>query len=170
MPRKPLESKKITKPLIPIDWKKADDLLTAGCHGTEVASYFGMHPETFYDRVKIEKGIGFTEYSSKKKSHGEALIRAQQFKKALGQTEEGDNTLLIWLGKTRLKQELQDLQIKLDMELEKDKKKIQFEHDLKISAEQKPVMTDTVNLQNENMILKAKLAAYEEKMNVHNKS
>lgn len=108
MPRKPLGSKKITKPLIPIDWKRADELLTAGCLGTEVAAYFGMHPETLYDRVKLEKGIAFSEYSAKMKSNGEAKLREAQYNKALGATEKGDNTLLIWLGKTRLNQKEQD--------------------------------------------------------------
>lgn len=86
---------------IPINWKRADELLEAGCLGTEVAAYFGMHPETFYDRVVKEKKVGFSEYSSKKKSSGEALIREAQFDKAV---KKKDNSMLIWLGKQRLGQ------------------------------------------------------------------
>lgn len=92
------------RPYKKIDWDKADELLLCGCTGVEVAAYFGMHPDTFYCRVLKEKKVGFTEYSSEKKSNGEALIREAQFKKALGLSKKGDNTLLIWLGKQRLGQ------------------------------------------------------------------
>lgn len=100
MPSKP-SGKPNGHPLIPIDWKRADELLEAGCLGTEIASFFGMHPETFYHRVEKEKGLGFTEYSSKRKATGEALIREAQYKKAI---KKQDNTMLVWLGKQRLGQ------------------------------------------------------------------
>ena len=92
------------RPLIPIDWNKADELMMAGCFGTEIAAYFSMHPETFYRRVEEEKGLGFTEYLQQKKSNGDALLKAVQYAKAIGLTDKGDNTLLIWLGKVRLEQ------------------------------------------------------------------
>jgi hypothetical protein len=63
-----------------------------------------MHPETFYDRVRLEKGICFTEYQLQRACEGESMIRETQFLKAIGKTEKGDNTMLIWLGKNRLKQ------------------------------------------------------------------
>jgi len=94
----------IGRPAKIIDWAKVDDLLIAGCTGAEVASYFDMHPNTFYDRVMDKHGICFTEYSTKKKKTGESILRAHQYAKALGITKEGDNTLLIWLGKQRLQQ------------------------------------------------------------------
>lgn len=100
MPVKPT-GKPPGHPLIPIDWKRADELLEAGCMGTEIAAYFGMHHETFYDRVVKEKGVGFSEYSAKKKSSGEALLREAQYKKAI---KKQDNTMLVWLGKQRLGQ------------------------------------------------------------------
>lgn len=83
-----------------IDWDKVDQLLIAGCLGTEIAPHFDMHPETFYDHVLRKYGICFSEYSFKKKSQGDSLLRAKQFEKAL----KGENTLLIWLGKNRLNQ------------------------------------------------------------------
>lgn len=94
----------MSRPEIYIDWKKVDELMMAGCMGTEVAAYFGMHPDTFYKRVQDKYEVGFSEYSAKMKSSGEALLRAQQYKKALGLCDKGDNTLLIWLGKNRLGQ------------------------------------------------------------------
>ncbi len=94
----------IGRPGKPIDWDKMDDLLRAGCTGSEVASYFDMHPDTFYDKVKDHFGICFTVYSQQRKQEGESILRAHQYAKALGLTKEGDNTLLIWLGKQRLAQ------------------------------------------------------------------
>lgn len=94
----------IGRPEKVIDWDRVDSLLIAGCLGTEVASYFDMHPNTFYDKVLEKKGICFTEYSAKKKQTGESLLREQQYAKAIGASKEGDNTLLIWLGKQRLNQ------------------------------------------------------------------
>lgn len=92
------------RPGKPVDWNKVDDLLTAGCTGAEVAAYFDMHPRTFCIKVEDKYGMTFTAYSAEKKANGEALLRAHQYAKALGYTKEGDNTLLIWLGKQRLNQ------------------------------------------------------------------
>lgn len=101
----------MVRPLIDIDWEKADELMIAGCNGVQIAGYFGMHPETFYDRVKKEKKIGFTQYLQEKHSKGEALLVAHQYAKAIGLTDKGDNTLLIWLGKTRLEQKERPLEL-----------------------------------------------------------
>lgn len=90
----------MSRPEKPIDWKLVDRLLIAGCMGTEIAAHFDMHPNTFYDRVQAEYGIGFTEYSSQKKQKGESLLRSKQFDTAMS----GDKTMLIWLGKQRLGQ------------------------------------------------------------------
>lgn len=95
---------KMSRPEKEIDWKKVDDLLTAGCLGTEIAGYFDMHPNTFYGKVEDKYKMSFTSYSQEKKAKGESILRAHQYAKALGITEKGDNTLLIWLGKQRLNQ------------------------------------------------------------------
>lgn len=93
---------------IPIDWDKVDHLLRAGCLGTEVAAVFAMHPETFYRRVQEEHGISFTEFLQQRRSDGDAAIRSKQYERALGMTDTGDNTMLIWLGKNRLSQRNED--------------------------------------------------------------
>ena len=87
-----------------IDWKKVDDLLVSGCPGTEIAGHFGIHPDTLYKQVEAKYETNFSAYLREKRGKGDAMIRAHQFAKALGITEKGDNTLLIWLGKCRLKQ------------------------------------------------------------------
>ncbi len=88
----------------PIDWVKVDELLLAGCTGEELASFFGMCGKTFCERVRDKHGMYFSEYRHKMKQKGESILRAHQYAKALGITKEGDNTLLIWLGKQRLGQ------------------------------------------------------------------
>jgi len=87
-----------------IDWKKVDDLLMAGCMGTGIAAYIGISAQTLYDRCLTDKGILFAHYSQQKKEKGDEILRAHLYAKALGLTDKGDNTLLIWLGKNRLKQ------------------------------------------------------------------
>lgn len=94
----------MSRPEIPIDWKKVEDLLAAGCLGTEIAAFFNLHPDTFYRRVNEEYGIGFTEFRQSKMSKGEGLLRYTQYMKALGVNKDADNTMLIWLGKNRLGQ------------------------------------------------------------------
>lgn len=94
----------MSRPEIPIDWEMVDQLIASGAPGTEVAAFFGMHPDTFYKRVESKFNVGFSEYLAKKRATGDALIRLHQYQKALGITKKGDNTLLIWLGKQRLGQ------------------------------------------------------------------
>lgn len=83
-----------------INWALVNKLLEAGCPGSEIAPHLGVHPETLYDRTFKEFGIMWTDYSQSFKQKGEANLRAVQYNKAL----KGDNTLLVWLGKVRLKQ------------------------------------------------------------------
>lgn len=94
----------MSRPEIPINWDKVDELLMAGCYGTEVAAFLGMHEKTFYDRVLTKYGVNFTEYACQKKSTGDSLLRMQQYLKAMGISSKGDNTMLIFLGKQRLGQ------------------------------------------------------------------
>lgn len=94
----------MSRPPKPIDWAKVDQLLLAGCSGTEIAPHFDIHVENFYLRVQEQYGMGFTGYSALKRQQGDSLLKAKQFEKAM----KGDNTLLIWLGKTRLNQKEDD--------------------------------------------------------------
>lgn len=98
-PKKGFEKQK-TRPQKPIDWGVVDNFLIAGCYGTEIAGFFSMHCDTFYDRVKLEKGIGFTDYMSEKRNHGKSILRAKQFEKAM----KGSDKMLIHCGKHLLDQ------------------------------------------------------------------
>lgn len=91
----------MARPEKPIDWKLVDDLLMAGCKGTEISPYFDMHVNTFYRKVLEIHNISFNEYSASKKEQGDSVLRAKQYEKAV---IKGDTTMLIWLGKSRLGQ------------------------------------------------------------------
>lgn len=94
------KKKPFHRPLKHIDWDKVDVMLEAHCPGTEIAAYFAMHYQTFYDRVVKEKGMSFTEYQQQKQSKGKNNLRLAQYKKGL----KGENQMLIWLGKNWLGQ------------------------------------------------------------------
>lgn len=103
-PKKVGTPRAVSRPQIPLDWDRIDALLEAGCPGTEIAAHLKVCPATIYERVESEKGMLFTEYAAAKKSRGESIIREVQYLKAIGETEKGDNTMLVWLGKNRLNQ------------------------------------------------------------------
>ncbi len=90
----------MSRPEKPVDWNKVDQLLMAGCKGTEIAPHFDMAADTFYEKIKDKYKMGFTQYSAIKNDHGVSLLKAKQYEKAI----KGDNTMLIWLGKNRCEQ------------------------------------------------------------------
>lgn len=101
MPRKPRpRTNPKHRPAKPINWDTVDHYLTSGCLGTEIAAMLDVHPDTLYERCIRENGMTFTAYSSSKRSRGDAIIRDKQYRLA----EEGDKTMLVWLGKQRLGQ------------------------------------------------------------------
>lgn len=87
-----------------IDWNKVGEFLESGCPSTKIADAFGISTDTLYRRCEEELKTSYTAFSQQKKSTGEALVHKAQFDKAIGRTELGDNTLLIWLGKVRCDQ------------------------------------------------------------------
>ena len=89
------------RPKAEINWNEAQRLVEAGCDGVECASYFGIDPETFYNRCKEDLNMGFTEFLRQNRSKGNALLKAKQFEAAL---KDKDRGMLIWLGKQRLGQ------------------------------------------------------------------
>lgn len=98
----------MSRPEKEIDWDRVDYMLKCGAIGTEIAASFYIHPDTFYKRVEQKYGMGFTAYQQQRCAEGDASIRMKQYEKAMGLTDTGDNTLLIWLGKNRLGQKNED--------------------------------------------------------------
>lgn len=84
-----------------IDWEKVDQLLIAGCKGTEIAAHLGIHSDTLYLRCDKEKGVSFSTYLQEKRAVGNTLLRAAQFDEAVRKRDRG---MLVWLGKNRLEQ------------------------------------------------------------------
>lgn len=84
-----------------IEWDKVDNLLIAGCTGTEIAAHIGVHADTLYDRCVNEKRSSFSAYLQSKRAKGDSLLRVAQFDEAVNKRDRG---MLIWLGKNRLGQ------------------------------------------------------------------
>ncbi|HEY3527489.1 MAG TPA: hypothetical protein VGK47_14935 [Nitrososphaeraceae archaeon] len=88
------------RPQSVIDWNKVDELLVKGSSGAQIASQIGIHPQTLYEHTLSEKGIPFSDYSAQKYAKGDSLLLTKQFDVAM----KGNVSMLIWLGKQRLKQ------------------------------------------------------------------
>ena len=96
------KAKKNGRPETPIDWKQVENLLMAGCLGTEVAASIGISEDTLYRRVVKElKYESFTAYSAEFKQKGDSLLKAKQFESAI---KDKNIPMQIWLGKQRLGQ------------------------------------------------------------------
>lgn len=83
-----------------IDWAIVEELMEAGCSGVEIAAYFDVCNQTFYERVANEKKMTYTDYKEKMVQRGNIPLKKKQYDEALN----GNVTLLIWLGKCRLGQ------------------------------------------------------------------
>jgi hypothetical protein len=99
-----------------INWTIVDEYLEAGCVGTEIAPVLGVCPDTLYRHTLDKFGMTFAAYSQEKKAKGDALIRKKQHDKALS----GDNMMLVWLGKNRLKQRDTPQEIEISTETAKN--------------------------------------------------
>ena len=84
-----------------INWDQIDQMLIAGCNGIQCAAAVGVHHDTLYDRCEKDKNTSFSAYAQSKRAHGDAMLHAAQYQKAI---KEKHPTMLIWLGKQRLKQ------------------------------------------------------------------
>lgn len=85
---------------VKIDWDLVDELLEAGCDGTEIAAYIGIHFNTLSLKCKKEKKSEFCDYKAQKRSKGNSLLKKRQFDSAI----DGSIPMQIWLGKNRLGQ------------------------------------------------------------------
>ena len=105
MAKKPVAKKKVQKQnggraFLHIDWDVVDKCLISGSSGIQTAAFIGVHYETLYDRCVKEKKMSFTDYSQKQRQKGNSMILGKQLQVAMG----GNVSMLIWLGKQRLKQ------------------------------------------------------------------
>lgn len=70
------------------------------CTGEEIAAILGVEYKTLERACKREKRKKFGEYLREKAMHGNESLRRRQWKQA----QEGNPTMLIWLGKQWLGQ------------------------------------------------------------------
>ncbi len=84
-----------------IDYKILDNLCLIQCTGEECASILGIDYDTLNNRLKEDTGSGFSDYYAQKSAGGKVSLRRKQYQKAV---EEGNPTMLIWLGKQWLGQ------------------------------------------------------------------
>lgn len=84
-----------------IDYAQLDKLCAIQCTGEECAAFLGMDYDTLNNRLKEDGGAGFSDYYAQKSAGGKVSLRRKQYQKAV---EEGNPTMLIWLGKQWLGQ------------------------------------------------------------------
>jgi len=85
---------------IEINWKLVENYLIAGCSGREIAPNLGIHEDTLFRACEETFDMHWSDYAASKRRKGNSLLHAKQFDVA----NKGNVSMLIWLGKQRLKQ------------------------------------------------------------------
>lgn len=99
----------MARPKIEFDergWEQIQDMCRIHCTGEEIAAIMDCCYDTLNTRCKEKYGIGFSEYYKKHASGGKKSLRRHQMDAA----ENGNTTMLIWLGKQYLGQSDQAVQ------------------------------------------------------------
>lgn len=103
----PVKAKKIRtdknkggRPRAVINWEQLEKLCALQCTGEECASVLGVNYDTLVSAIKRKGFEGFSEYYKRYSAPGKVSLRRQQFRVA----ENGNATMLIWLGKQYLGQ------------------------------------------------------------------
>lgn len=84
-----------------IDYSKLDKLCAIHCTGEECAAILEVDYDTLNNSLKSDGFGGFSDYFKKKSASGKMSLRRRQYTKAV---DEGNPTMLIWLGKQWLGQ------------------------------------------------------------------
>lgn len=98
------KNKKGGRSPITVDWDLIDEMLEAGCLGTEIALTLGISSDTLYDYCPRYKKMSFSDYAAMKKAKGESNLRLHQYRIATNGKPKESSGMLIWLGKNRLNQ------------------------------------------------------------------
>ena len=86
--------------LTEVNWELCVNLLRIQCTGEEIAGAMGMSYDTLERACKRDLNMKFAEYSELKRAEGRASLRRAQWKAA----QDGNPTMLVWLGKQMLGQ------------------------------------------------------------------
>lgn len=95
------EKNKGGAPKKPIDYSSLDKLCAIHCTGEECAAILGCSYEHLNNTLKKDGHGGFLDYFKQKSAAGKMSLRRKQYTKAV---DEGNPTMLIWLGKQWLGQ------------------------------------------------------------------
>ena len=87
------------RPHKPIDWEEFEKLCEMQCTQGEIASFFGVHPNTISDNVKQIYKEDYSTVYKKYSDGGKCSLRRTQFKLA-----QKNTAMAIWLGKQYLDQ------------------------------------------------------------------
>ncbi len=99
------EKNKGGAPKKPIDYPKLDQLCAIHCTGEECAAMLDCSYEHLNNTLKADGHGGFLDYFKQKSANGKMSLRRKQYTKAV---DEGNPTMLIWLGKQWLGQKDSD--------------------------------------------------------------
>ena len=87
-------------PKLKIDWDQFDKLCAIKCTRDEIANILEISHDTLERACKRDKQCSYASYYEKKASKGVASLRRRQYQLA----QDGNVTMLIWLGKQYLGQ------------------------------------------------------------------
>lgn len=90
----------MARPRVEIDYNTVDKLCHIQCTGEEIAAVLNIDYDTLQRTIRRDTKMRFTEYFKQKANGGKASLRRMQWKAA----ENGNTTMLIWLGKQMLGQ------------------------------------------------------------------
>lgn len=88
------------RPKHPIDWERVIKMTMAGATGASIAHDLGLKPDLLYARCQSDQGLDFSTFQILHRMRGDDMLKLKQFELAM----KGDKSMLIWLGKNRLKQ------------------------------------------------------------------
>lgn len=88
------------RPKVKIDYESLDKYCAIHCTGNECAALLDVSYEHLNNQLKKDGNGGFLDYFALKSANGKASLRRRQFQAA----QEGNPTMLIWLGKQWLEQ------------------------------------------------------------------
>ena len=93
---------KMGRPQFVIDWQVVESMCGIYCTGEEIAGVLGCSYDTLERAIKREKSQTFAEFFQQKAAAGKVSLRRKQYDVAVN---NGDKTMLIWLGKQWLGQQ-----------------------------------------------------------------
>lgn len=91
---------KTGRPRVEIDWAEVAGMCLIQCTQDEICAVMGVSEDTLSRRCQEEHDCTFADYMAQKRKMGHMSLRRRQWKAA----EEGDKTMMVWLGKNWLNQ------------------------------------------------------------------